>query len=114
MIAMLSDKGMAIVKRSSTSYLSCPNALAAAICNTTACVDTLMPETTILSLSVKSLIDFTSGLRLIRYMGMALREANPTTLADVFWVRAHIVRNGGGPATAKSNAPAISASFITQ
>src|SRR3954469_17019966 len=102
------DKPM--VSGSSLAYWSSPHSLAAAICNTIACVETLTDGTAILSFPVKSLIDFTSGLRVTRYSGYVVIAEMPLTPPLVL---SQSVISEGAPVAANCTLPEMSPSLMT-
>src|SRR5438034_2356975 len=77
-----------------------------------ACVDTLIDGTAILSFSVKSLIDCTSGLRTLRYSGYVVIADMPLTWTLAL-VLSHSVISDGAPTEMNWMAPLMIPSFIT-
>lgn len=75
-------------------------------------MDTFTVGIAILSFSVKSATDLTTGLREIRYSGIALIADTPRTSPGVPTVFVHSATNPGSPGTAKFSLPESSASFI--
>ena len=91
------------VRLSSLVALAGPKACAAAICRVIAWIDDLVAGSAMRSLSVKSLIDATLGLRVLRYSGIEFSA--PSDLISPL-VLSHKVRNQGTPLDAKSSRPA--------
>ena len=73
-----------------------------------------MPGTAMRSLSLKSLSDLTSGLRVIRYSDDELIPDSPRiSIAGLSLAFAHSVRKPATPIDAMSSAPESIASLIT-
>ncbi len=110
--AVASGCAIDTVSGSSFVALASPNSFIAAICSSIACIDTLTAGITMRSFSVKSLIDFTLGLRVMRNSGSWFSPDTPRT-SMLPRVLAQIVAMPGMPRHTKSTEPEISASFIT-
>src|SRR5258708_25550743 len=98
------------VSESSLSYLSVPNALAAAICNVTAWTETLMVGRAMRSAGVKSATPWMRGSREFSRKGCELSAEIPLISSDVPLVFAHSVIRAGTPPAAISTEVDISAS----
>ena len=103
---------MPTVSGSSLAKLLCPHCLAAAICSIIACTEILTVGSAILSLSVKSVMLLTLGLRVLSRNGCDENAAMPFTAFAVPCVRAQIVSRPGTPPETISMDPDSSASFI--
>ena len=80
----------------------------------TAGSEVLIPGTAMRSLSLKSLSDFTLGLRVIRYSDEELIPARPRiSTAGLSLALAHSVRKPATPIDATSSAPESIASLMT-
>ena len=88
---------MPTVSGSSLAKLLCPHCLAAAICSIIACTEILTAGSAILSLSVKSVMLLTLGLRVLSRNGCDENAAMPFTAFAVPCVRAQIVSRPGTP-----------------
>src|SRR5450759_3571102 len=75
-------------------------------------IDTLTAVTAILSLSVKSRIDLTSGRLTLSHIGVSTIPATPLTSLPEPLVRAQMMMIAGGPLVPKSICPESSPSFI--
>ncbi len=89
-----------------------PHCLAAAICSTSAWIDTFTAGTAILSRSERSVIAFTSGTREFSRIACDESPATPLATIDVPCVFAQSVSSPGTPPDTTSTESEMSALFI--
>src|SRR5258708_7605244 len=101
----------ATVSLSRRAYSARPNSLAAAICRMIAGIETLIADSAMRSLSVKSRIDFTLGSAVLSQLDWLTRDEIPLISLDEPLVRDQTVRKPGGPLVTMLTLPDISASL---